>query len=101
MCQRYSFNEWMKSVCGGWDLNPRMPAQQDLKSCTFGRLVLPSSNSSMYLQILVLLIFAFSFRTLCKDIGINTWVYPSFVIVLYLFLNTKYISMTYFQNTRK
>jgi hypothetical protein len=29
------------SSCGGWDLNPRIPAEQDLKSCAFGQLGYP------------------------------------------------------------
>jgi hypothetical protein len=29
------------SSCGGRDLNPRIPAEQDLKSCAFGQLGYP------------------------------------------------------------
>ena len=34
-------SELGNTSCGGWDLNPRIPAEQDLKSCAFVQLGYP------------------------------------------------------------
>ena len=37
-----------RNLCEGWDLNPRTPTGQDLKSCTFNLALLPSRGAGLY-----------------------------------------------------
>ena len=41
-------NKAMFQKCEGWDLNPRTPTRQNLKSCTVGQALLPSQLTSLY-----------------------------------------------------
>ena len=49
---------------------------------------------SMYPPILIFSSIDFCFSILCKDFGINTWVYPSFVIIKYFLQYLKNVALS-------
>ena len=47
-CIGSNMNKTMIQKCEGWDLNPRTPTRQNLKSCTVGQALLPSQLIGLY-----------------------------------------------------